>query len=194
MMTDIAYHPLIKHLLHGCLCTGAGKSTLSLALLRFVEPTAGSILIDGLDICKMGLQDLRHRVTIIPQDPLLFKGTLRSNLDPFEENDDTTLWESLRRAHLVDQACPSTSPPSESSETNAEESAPEGATNSVVFKSLETAISENGGNISLGQRQLVALARALVRRSKVVSICSSSLLWTHCQNQFWLRHAGHHYG
>src|SRR3954451_6848790 len=71
--------------------TGAGKSTLSLALLRYVEPSGGTITIDGLDVCDMGLEDVRRRITIIPQDPLLFKGTVRANLDPFEEHEDMTL-------------------------------------------------------------------------------------------------------
>ena len=154
--------------------TGAGKSTLSLALLRYVEPSGGSITIDGLDVCDMGLEDLRQRITIIPQDPWLFKGTVRSNLDPFGEHEDITLWEALRRARLLDpsSAMPSGSPSeaSGSSTTQAEDRSgqeEQQGGDTVVFKSLETAIAENGGNLSLGQRQLVALARALVRRSKV---------------------------
>ncbi|KAI8867914.1 P-loop containing nucleoside triphosphate hydrolase protein, partial [Ramicandelaber brevisporus] len=81
--------------------TGAGKSTWSIALLRFVEAARGSITIDGIDISTIGLDDLRRNVSIIPQDPVLFNGTVRSNLDPFDEHDDSVLWEALRRSHLV---------------------------------------------------------------------------------------------
>ncbi|KAJ1983456.1 hypothetical protein EDC05_006605, partial [Coemansia umbellata] len=81
--------------------TGAGKSTLSLALLRFVEASGGRIVLDGVDISKIGLEDLRRNVTIIPQDPVLFNGTIRFNLDPFNEYPDEIVWDALRRTHLV---------------------------------------------------------------------------------------------
>ncbi|KAG0239020.1 hypothetical protein BGW41_007967 [Actinomortierella wolfii] len=81
--------------------TGSGKSTLALSLFRFLDPMAGSISIDGIDISKIGLEDLRRRLTIIPQDAVLFNGTIRSNLDPFQEHEDYEIWEALRRVHLV---------------------------------------------------------------------------------------------
>jgi ABC-type multidrug transport system fused ATPase/permease subunit len=148
--------------------TGAGKSTLSLALLRYVEPLYGVMTIDGLNVCEMGLEDLRRRITIIPQDPLLFKGSIRSNLDPFGDHDDAVLWEALRRARLLEQpAVASGSLSQASGSRSVRKGSEQQGGDTVVFKSLETAITENGGNLSLGQRQLVALARALVRRSKV---------------------------
>lgn len=80
--------------------TGAGKSSLTLALFRIIESAGGKIFIDGQDIAKMGLHDLRSRLTIIPQDPVLFSGTLRLNLDPFERFTDEEVWKALENAHL----------------------------------------------------------------------------------------------
>jgi ABC-type multidrug transport system fused ATPase/permease subunit len=80
--------------------TGAGKSSLSLAFFRFMEPSSGSITIDGIDIGSIGLYDLRSRITIIAQDPVLFQGTVRTNLDPFGLYADERLENALRRVHL----------------------------------------------------------------------------------------------
>lgn len=80
--------------------TGAGKSSMSLGLWRILETNEGSIEIDGYDIKDIGLHDLRHKLTIIPQDPVIFSGSLRMNLDPFEQYDDAQLWSALEKAHL----------------------------------------------------------------------------------------------
>ncbi|KAM3586756.1 hypothetical protein VKS41_001813 [Umbelopsis sp. WA50703] len=125
--------------------TGSGKSTFALSLFRFMEPTSGTIKIDGIDISKIGLEDLRSRLTIIPQDPVLFSGTLRSNLDPFGHCTDEQLWAALKRSHLVD----------ENDEPN-------------ELVSLDSSVSENGSNWSQGQRQLIALARALVKKTSLI--------------------------
>jgi len=146
--------------------TGSGKSTLAISLFRFMDPASGSIEIDGIDITKIGVQDLRTKLTIIPQDPTLFKGTLRSNLDPFGDREDRELWEAVRRSHLV----PSTSTgPVVAAVNEGEEE--EDSASTIVDPSkitLDTPVKQNGSNFSQGQRQLIALARALVRQSKII--------------------------
>ena len=146
--------------------TGAGKSSLTLALFRFLEAREGSISIDGIDISKVRLHDLRSRLAIIPQDPVLFSGTVRSNLDAFDEHSDTELFEALERVHLIRNTRPSSRnalPVASSSGL----STPAG-TNTNVFGSLYSRISEGGLNLSQGQRQLLCLARAIVSRPKIM--------------------------
>ncbi|KRF85612.1 multidrug resistance-associated protein 1 isoform X5 [Drosophila virilis] len=123
--------------------TGAGKSSLTLALFRIIESAGGKILIDGIDIATMGLHMLRSRLTIIPQDPVLFSGSLRSNLDPFEVKTDDEIWKALELSHLKAFA-------------------------KSLTAGLNHEISEGGENLSVGQRQLVCLARALLRKTKVL--------------------------
>ncbi|KAJ2876876.1 hypothetical protein GGH93_000367 [Coemansia aciculifera] len=149
--------------------TGAGKSTMSLAFLRFIEAAQGRILLDNVDIAKIGLEELRRNVTIIPQDPVLFNGTIRFNLDPFGEYPDELVWDALKRAHLVRERGSQTTSTATSvcdGDDNANEIGMERM--SGIFTGLDAEIKENGQNLSLGQRQLVALARALVRRSRLI--------------------------
>lgn len=144
--------------------TGAGKSSLLTALLRLTELDSGSVNIDGVDVSTIGLRQLRNSIAILPQDPLLFSGTLRTNLDPFSEYDDARLWDALRRAYLVDGPF---------SNQKSSEEKPEVAENSNKVNSrlnLDSVIEEEGGNLSLGQRSLVSLARALVKDSRIVSV------------------------
>uniref|UniRef100_A0A0E0KUH2 ABC transporter C family member 9 n=1 Tax=Oryza punctata TaxID=4537 RepID=A0A0E0KUH2_ORYPU len=123
--------------------TGSGKSTLIQALFRIVEPREGTIEIDNIDICRIGLHDLRGRLSIIPQDPTMFEGTVRGNLDPLNEYSDQHIWEILDKCQLGDIVRQSP-------------------------KKLDSTVVENGENWSVGQRQLFCLGRVLLKRSNVL--------------------------
>lgn len=143
-----------------CGRTGAGKSTIMSALYRLNESTAGKILIDNVDISQLGLFDLRRKLAIIPQDPVLFRGTIRKNLDPFNERTDDELWDALVRGGAIAK--------DDLPEVKLQKPDENGTHGRMHKFHLDQAVEEEGSNFSLGERQLLALTRALVRQSKIL--------------------------
>ncbi|KAI3934544.1 hypothetical protein MKW92_038224 [Papaver armeniacum] len=152
----VRYKENLPVVLHGVTCTfpgarkigivgrtGSGKSTLIQALFRLIEPAGGRIIIDNIDISTIGLHDLRSRLSIIPQDPTLFEGTIRGNLDPLEEHSDQEVWQALDKSQL-------------------------GEVIRQKEQKLDTPVLENGDNWSVGQRQLVSLGRALLKQARIL--------------------------
>lgn len=141
VLKNVSFNVRPREKLGICGRTGAGKSTLSMAFFRILPYTSGTIFIDDINISLLGVGELRSRLTIIPQDPVLFEGTLRSNLDPLSQHTDDEIWEALKLTHLL---------------------------SSLPSVTLDAAILENAANYSQGQRQLLCLARALLKSSRFI--------------------------
>lgn len=148
--------------------TGAGKSSLTLALFRFLEARSGRIKIDGVDIAQMKLKNLRSKMTLIPQDPVLNSGSVRESLDPFGQYTDEELHESLKRAHLTTNPADGLEMINSSSTDVSPKRRPSSRTTHNMFTDLTSHISTGGQNLSQGQRQLMCLARASLTQSKIV--------------------------
>lgn len=181
---SMKYRPGLQHVLKQMSCvinpgekigiagrTGSGKSTMMLMLLRMYEVDKvddGKILIDGLDISTLGLHQLRKAISIIPQDPVVFSGTMRYNLDPFNQYTDAEVWEALEHAQLKDYVLAQFKHQQEEKIAKASPAEAEGSASGAQGSALNYEIMEYGRNLSAGQRQLVCIARSILKKPKIL--------------------------
>ncbi|KAJ9697095.1 hypothetical protein PVL29_009035 [Vitis rotundifolia] len=139
----VRYKESLPVVLHSVTCKFPGGNKIGIALFRLIEPAGGKIIIDNIDISTIGLHDIRSRLSIIPQDPTLFEGTIRGNLDPLEEHSDQEIWQALDKSQLGDVI-------------------------RQKEQKLDAPVLENGDNWSVGQRQLVSLGQALLKQARIL--------------------------
>ncbi|KAJ2062041.1 Canalicular multispecific organic anion transporter 1 [Coemansia sp. S146] len=142
--------------------TGAGKSSLTYALLRLVEPAAGSVFIDGVDTSTIGLHTLRSNISVVPQDPVLFEGTIRDNLDPKHEYTDAQIWEAIEKAKVGHLLTTPAGTFDSTAKPNGHSIVRNPSGNWIAGVGLDKWVSTNGANFSVGERQLLSLCRALL--------------------------------
>ncbi|KAF0703812.1 hypothetical protein As57867_007488, partial [Aphanomyces stellatus] len=138
--------------------TGAGKSSLMMTLFRINEVATGTIKIDGVDIAAVGLKRLRSSLAIIPQNPVLFKGTLRNYMDPFDEFTDEQLWRALKKINMMERIA---------------------ASDDKLLQLVE----ENGENFSVGERQMLCMSRAMLQQAKIVIMDEATAAMDHDTDQ-----------
>ena len=185
--------------------TGAGKSSLMSVLLRLIDITGGNLSIDGIDIANIGLHELRPKISVIPQVPFLFLGTIRQNLDMFNQHTDAEIWQALDTLSLrevlmkkvtgvqsnpigkdlpinsADSSTPNSAQNIDNSGSESNMERTDVSVNVAAVNPLEAEVAENGANYSVGERQLLCLCRAILQRNKILIMDEVGFLQVSCR-------------